>query len=217
VHRVQIPGKMAKVDATFEECIVRVLDPENQEELKAAMLRAKTRRKEHDHSNASVTVGAPSTNSHEDDDASTVVPADFLDAGSGHFALPEYDKGWKCKYRFSIHALKIAGTHKTGVQINVDLGKQKETRELIFDNLEEAEDFRSVIDQELKLEYQRRQAKLNATLGGLKLVPGEKVTFLIEIVSAWDILAGDFCSSDPYVLCMFNHKEIHRTKFVPKT
>jgi hypothetical protein len=225
VHRVEIPGKKKdKKDTTFEECIVRVLDPENQEELNAAKKRGQMRHKEHDHANNCVMVGAaatysgpPSTNDFEDDDASTVVPPDFLDVGSGNFALPEYDKGWKAKYRFPIHALKIRGTHKTGVHILVDLGKHKETRELIFDNIEESEGFCYAIEQELKMEDQRREAKLQATLGGLKVAPNEKIAFLIEIVSAWDILAGDFYTSDPYVLCMYDHKEVHRTKYIPKT
>jgi hypothetical protein len=225
VHSVEIPGKTKKKDTAFEECIVRVLDPESQEELNAAKKRGQLRRKEHDHNNACVTVGAasivsgpPSTNDvYEDDDASTVVPPDFLDVGSSQFALPDYDKGWKAKYRFPIHTLKIKGTHKTGVHINVDLGKHKETRELIFDNIEESEGFCSAIKQELELEEQRRQAKLNATLGGLKIVSNEKITFLIEIVSAWDILAGDFFTSDPLVVSMFDHKEVHRTKYIPKT
>jgi hypothetical protein len=230
VHRVEIPGKKkSKKDTTFdfEECIVRVLDPDNQEELNAARKRGQMRRKEHDHANNCVTIGEaspisgpPSTNDFEDDDASvasTVVPPDFLDVGSGNYALPDYDKGWKAKYRFQIHALKIRGTHKTGVHIDVDLGKHKETRELIFDNIEEAEGFCYAIEQELKKEDQRREAKLQATMGGLKVAPNEKITFLIEIVSAWDILAGDFYTSDPYVLCMYDHKEVHRTKFIPKT
>jgi hypothetical protein len=226
VHRVEIPGKKKNdKDTSFEECIIRVLDPENQEELNAAKKRGQMRRKEHDHDNACVTVGAaaitsspPSVNNDfEDDDASTVVPPDFLDVGSGNFALPDYDKGWKAKYRFPIAALKIRGTHKTGVHINVDLGKHKETRELIFDNIEESEGFVYAIEQELKMEDRRREAKLQATMGGLKVAPNEKITFLIEIVSAWDILAGDFYTSDPYVLCMFNHKEVHRTKYIPKT
>jgi hypothetical protein len=228
VHRVEIPGKKkSKKDTTFEECIVRVLDPDNQETLNAAKKRGQMRHKEHDHANNCVTIGAattnsgpPSTNDFEDDDASvasTVVPPDFLDVGSGNFALPDYDKGWKAKYRFPIHALKIKGTHKTGVHINVDLGKHKETRELIFDNIEESEGFCYAIEQELKMEDQRREAKLQATLGGLKVAPNEKITFLVEIVSAWDILAGDFFTSDPYVLCMYNHKEMHRTKYIPKT
>jgi hypothetical protein len=227
VHRVEIPGKKENKDTSFEECIVRVLDPESVEVHKAAQRRGQMRRKEHDHTNACVTVGAASTTSgppttndmiDDDDDASTVgVPADFLDYGLSNFALPDYDKGWKAKYRFPLNALKIRGTHKTGVQIDVDLGKHRETRELIFDNIEESEGFRSAIEQELELEDQRREAKLNATLGGLKLASNEKITFLIEIVSAWDILAGDFFTSDPYVLCMFNHKEVHRTKYIPKT
>lgn len=222
VHRVEIPGKTKKKDTSFEECIVRVLDPESRNELIAAKKRGQIRRKEHDHDNACVTVGAASIISGppstiEDDDESTVVPPDFLDAGSGNFELPDYDKGWKAKYRFPIHALKIKGTHKTGVHVNVDLGKHKESRELIFDNIEESEGFCYAIEQELKLEDQRREAKLHATLGGLKVAPDEKITFLVEIVSAWDILAGDFFTSDPYVLCMFNHKEVHRTNYIPKT
>jgi hypothetical protein len=229
VHRVTVTsGNSAKETATFEECIARVLDPANKEELQAAKKRGKERYRAHDSTNASVTVGTSSIAASnvvhasvvDDDDvsvASSVMPANFLDADSAHFALPAYDKGWKAKYRFPISALLVKGTHKTAVLVHLNLGKVTQLRELIFDNHEEADDFRSVIEQELNLEEQRRQAKLNATLGGLKLKSNETVTFLIEIVSAWDILAGDFFTSDPYVVCLFGGKELHRTKYISKT
>jgi len=221
VHRVKAPtssvvGQSSKKGnlLSYEECIVRVLDPDTPEERRSANKRAKERRRQVGSGQVSSVASVASADS--DDDESTVVPMEFLDHGSQHFALPEYDKGWKAKYRFPIRHLTIKGTHRTGVIVNIDLGKVKQTRELIFDTLDEAEDFRNVVNQELSLEKQRAETKLKAALSG-RTVPSGDITFLVEIVSAWNIEKGDIFSSDPYVICMLDGKEVHRTKHVAKT
>ena len=219
---------------SYEECVIRVLDATSKEIHKEAKKRAKARRMRHDQTNASLTVGAISADGGGastvgsdtaiaeedediDDEGSIVVPFQYLDAGGGSGPVPDYEIGWKAKYRIPIKAVEIKGTHKTGVIINVTLGKLQQTRELIFDNMEEAEDFQNVLKTELANEDQRRENKLQATLGDKKVPPGERLKLLVEIVSAWDIIAGDYLSSDPFVTCMMDGKEVHRTKYIPKT
>lgn len=196
-----------------EECIVRVLDPASKDDRIAIRKRAKERHKQLGHLVPSV--------DEEDDEASVGsmstaegVPIEFRDSGS-----PSYDeKGWVAKYRFPVRTLSIKGTQKTGVFVQIDLGKRKQVRELIFDSIQESEMFQTVVRRELEKESSRAKAKVAAAVGDDASVKSdEDITFLIEIVSAWDIPAGDFFSSDPFVICRLNQREVHRTKYISKT
>jgi len=193
----------------LEECIVRFLDPVSDEERRVAELRAETKDEA-----ASVLSTAG-----DGDDKSTAagVPAEYLDATSTQYVLANYDKGWKAKYRFPLKAISIKGTHKTGVLLQIEMKSSKQVRELVFDSQEEAEEFESALKSELAKEQGRNQARMRAALGGAKIKTDEVITFLVEIVSGWDIPAGDYYWSDPYVVCYFNLKEIHRTSYIPRT
>jgi hypothetical protein len=217
----------------YEECIVRILVPGNAQERRTARKRAKDKESNkhgnNDHDNSG------GEGDEEEDDMSTMagMPREYLDHDGHHtiYTKPDtFEKGWMCKYRFPIKAMSLKGTLRTGVFIHVQLGRSvKQTRQLIFDTIEEAEDFQSVVTRELVLEEERAQAKLRVAFGqhghhkdggGLLSLPpnvAEQVTFLLELVSGWDLPAGDFYTSDPYVIISFNGKDLHRTKYIPKT
>lgn len=207
----------------MEECIVRVFDPATEHERKAAQQRAKLRRQLPDSptnvSSLNITAGTKDTEFDFDEDASTVgVPQEFIEHPTpSRYTLANYDAGWKAKYRFPIRAISIKGTHKTGVLLQIEVGKEKQVRELIFDSLSDAEDFESTIRNEHENETERAKAKIAAVVGSSSFSPDEQLTFLVEIVSAWNIPAGDFFSSDPYVVCSVGGKEKHRTKHISKT
>lgn len=213
-RRRKIAIEIRRVDGV-EECIVRVLDPATKADRIAAKKRAKEKLKKLAGQSVPVVVDD------EDDEASVGsmstadgVPVEFRDSGT-----PSYDEsGWVAKYRFPVRTLSIKGTQKTGVFVQIDLGKRKQIRELIFDSVQESESFQTVIRRELEKEKSRAKAKVAAAVGDDASVNSdEKVTFLIEIVSAWDIPAGDFFSSDPFVVCRLNQREVHRTKYISKT
>jgi hypothetical protein len=197
-----------KDEPYYEECIMRVLEPATSELKKAAIRRFKDRMR-----------GSPGhhddpTESHndDDDDTATVVPNEFLDTHASPM-----DAGWKAKYRFPLSALQVKGLHNnTGVYIQISLDKSKQVRELVFDTREDAIEFQDLIAQEQAKEQDRAQAKLDTTLVGEPIIEGD-AKFLIEIVSGWNLPVGDLYSSDPFVVCMFKNKEIHRTKHISKT
>lgn len=155
---------------------------------------------------------------HNDDSSVTTtaevdLPDEFKDTGA---IIPQL-VGWKPKYRFPVSMVLVKGQHKTGVTVSIEIGRVKQTRELIFDTRQDANDFVEIIEKQKSLEGERTEAKLKASLGDVVLKPLEELTFLVEIVSGWHIPAGDITSSDPYVKCSIRGREVHRTKFIPKT
>lgn len=145
------------------------------------------------------------------DDAST--SPGFLDKDSALFVTPD-DVGWKSKYRFPINCLNIKGTHKSSVMVELTIDRSKEVRELIFDSPEESDRFQATVKRELSLEGIRGEKKISAALGDNKIEASDVITFLFEIVSGRNLPVGDFMSSDPYVRCFLNGKEVHRTKHI---
>jgi hypothetical protein len=210
-------GKDSTNQNSYEECIVRFLEPATKAEKLAARKRVK------DGKPPPRTLGAASVQDTTlgglDDDASTAagVPAEFLDAkNTDFFAKPNFDKGWEAKYRFPLKNMSIKGTSKTGVFVHVQLGHVHQTRQLIFDSVEEATDFVSVVEQEFKLEADRGATKLRLAFAG-KEPPKAEMTFLVELVSAWNLPAGDLYWSDPYVIVTLGGTQVHRTKHISKT
>jgi hypothetical protein len=154
---------------------------------------------------------------HNDDSSVSTTAVDLPDEFKDTGAIIPQLVGWKPKYRFPVSMIIVKGQHKTGVTVAIEVGHIKQTRELIFDTRQEANDFVEMIEKQKSLEGERTEAKLKASLGDVVLKPMEELTFLIEIVSGWHIPAGDITSSDPYVKCSILGREVHRTKFVPKT
>jgi Ca2+-dependent lipid-binding protein len=75
-----------------------------------------------------------------------------------------------------------------------------------------------MLNQEIDKVKERSNAKLRAILGSTKASTpvSESMTFLIEVVSGRDLPISD-ChkqSSDPFVICLFNEQEVHRTDVI---
>jgi Ca2+-dependent lipid-binding protein len=127
-------------------------------------------------------------------------------------------EGWKLKWRFPVNAMTIKGWHRSKVIVQIRLGSAKvQLRELIFDSVPQAEQFRRELGSQHALEDRRRQVRLEAQLGGQRLDENEAITFLVEIVSGWNLPVGDVTTSDPFVKCTFNGTTIHETKHISKT
>ena len=212
VHRVQVD--QAKTESWYEECVVRTFVPTmaKRDGQKRANRRAGA--------DGSVSQGASLV---DDDDESTVntVSPEFIDGGA-ELRLPEHLNGtmqdWTPKYRFPIKTIRIKSTHKQSITVEIKLGKKSETRELLFDTIEESEQFQTLLESQAKLEQSRASQKMTVAMGDEKSIRlDEKLTFLVEIVSGWDLPAGDFSSSDPFVSCLIDGEEVHRTEFISKT
>jgi len=230
VHRVkqqQPPSpqhgrKKKEADASYEECSVRVLIPTSTEEKRAAKKRAKlARRLAHEGGDTSEAEGVEVSLLEDSDDDSTVgVSPEFMDTGST-LRLPDADggtKGWKAKYRFPMKAITVKSTRKNSVTVEVKLGLKRQVREILFDTRETAEKFQALVERQGKLETERAEQKMKVAMGGEKSIRmDENLTFLVEIVSGWDLPAGDFTSSDPFVSCLIDGVQVHRTDFIPKT
>lgn len=219
VHRVHVPVESVvsptndNRPTSYEECIVRVLEPSTTAAHEGTREKHPRRRK---NINGHV-IYDESVEAEEVDDASTEL-VEYLDAGSSEYATsPQYDKGWKVRYRFPVKAVTVKGSIRSAVFIQITLGKINQLRELIFTSAQEADDFRRTLEDELSKEDERDHLHLDATLGDPTILRTDSVTFLFEIVSAWDIPAGDVSSSDPYVRCSFNGITVHQTKFISKT
>ena len=152
----------------------------------------------------------------DDDDASvdphekaTALMIDTL--GGKHF------DGWKPRYRFPCHSITVESQHNNIVYLMVRLHDFRQERELIFDTVEDADKFCSKLDKERKNEIVRAKARLQSSLGDINLPPYEKVSLLFEVVSGWNLPIGDLKTSDPFVVCMFGRREVHRTKHISST
>lgn len=148
-----------------------------------------------------------------DDDVSTVAGA-FADKDDIS-KLPSYE-GWRAKYKLPINAVSIKSVHKKDVLIITEYGPVKHSRDLIFDSEEEANEFAQVINMQKEAEQDRAKIKIKHALGGLKITHSEELTLLVEIVSGTDLPVADLSSSDPFVVCFFNGKEVHRTEYISK-
>lgn len=121
--------------------------------------------------------------------------------------------GWKPKYRIPVDSITVQKQLSNSVTVLIEIEKLlTQDRELIFDTEEEAEDFCEILEKEKKLEHERMQARLERSLGGIKIPRHETISLLIEIVSAWDITSGDQSgTSDPFVVCMLGTDQVHKT------
>lgn len=216
-------------DGVYEECVLRVFVPVSTEEKRAAKKRAKAKRRaEREGATASQVAAIEDVEvsllEDADDDESTVnISPEFMDTGaevriSEHGADGGTTEKMKAKYRFPIKAIRIKSTHKKSVMVEATLGKKAETREIIFDTTEDSEKFQAIIEQQRNLEKERAVQKMKVAMGDEKSIRlDERLTFLVEIVSGWDLPAGDFTSSDPFVSCLIDGEEVHRTEYISKT
>lgn len=127
-------------------------------------------------------------------------------------------EGWKARYRIPVGSVAVKKVNGRSLFVSINLGKALQERELIFDTADDLEGFCQRLNKEQETEEDRKQWKIEAALGGIKLPKFETISLLIEIVSCWDIPAGDFGgTSDPYVVCMMGEQQIHKTDVVYKT
>jgi hypothetical protein len=148
-----------------------------------------------------------------DDDDSTVAGA-FADKDDIS-NLQSYE-GWRAKYKLPINTVSIKSVHKKDVLIITEYGHVKHSRDLIFDSEQAANEFAQMIEMQKEAGQDRAKIKLRHALGGLKITPSEELTLLVEIVSGTDLPVADLSSSDPFVVCFFNDRVVHRTDFVSK-
>ena len=151
------------------------------------------------------------TNDDDDDDDSTVNSYSrfyqLADHGGKH-----YDE-WAPKYSIPMHGLYVRSTNKKAVSILVSFDDFKQERELIFDTTGDAKSFCKLVEKQKRLEAQRQDRRLKVALGGEMVLPQyETITLLVEIVAGYDLPVGDYTSSDPYVVAMLGHQEVHRTE-----
>ena len=229
IHRLE-----SAKGGSYEECLVRFLQPANKEVKKAAKAAHKEHHKQQHYNSshggppsriettslASGAIGQPDAAHGADDTSVAGVPSEYRPTpGMDQYFSHDEFEGWEAKYRYPIKCMSIKGTSKTGVFIRVELGHSKHTRELIFDSPTEAEDFVTVVNQELNLEKERGEAKLRLAFSGKEMPKEtkEEITFLLEVVSGWNLPAGDIYWSDPYVIVHHGKKEIHRTKYLSRT
>lgn len=154
-----------------------------------------------------------SINSEEEDDNSVFTPVELMSSG---LPLPELGAGWKAKYRIPLRSLSIKNQSNMSVFLHVEQDELKQKRELIFGSKKDAADFVSAFKREEVREPKRLDVKLKGSLGGIQLKRGEKLDLLIEIVSGWSLPIADLSSSDPFVICSINGREVHRTKHISK-
>lgn len=192
----------------LEECTVRVFIP----------LKEKKNKNKANASSAA-SVNNDDAEEDDDDDASTVVPREFMDFVDNGPSVMVDANGvkWKAKYQLPLKAITIKGTSKKGIWLQISLKAIKQVRELIFNTEQEADQFEQVLRDELAKEESRSQTRMQSALEGTTINDKDRITFLVEVVAARDIPVGDFISSDPYVQVIFNGREIHKTKYIPKT
>ena len=130
--------------------------------------------------------------------------------------MPSYE-GWEAKYKFPLSAIEVKGTHKNIMYGFFSYRQIKQNREFRFDTEGDALDCANFIEAQKQLDEHRRKQKFAQNSAGIKVSPSEKLCLLVEIVGATDLQAGDLTTSDPYVVCFFNHLQVHKTKYIPKT
>jgi hypothetical protein len=209
VHRILVEdGQQHNQQRSYEECIIRVLNPPapTSPRSPSGASGGGARRK--------LTEDDPMS---DDDDASTTTGVSPEYLSQGQYVTANYE-GWKLKWRFPVNAMTIKGWHRSKVIVQIRLGSAKvQLRELIFDSVSDAEQFRRELGAQHALEDKRRQTRLMAQLGGQHLEENETITFLVEIASGWNLPVGDVTTSDPFVKCTFNGTAIHETKHISKT
>lgn len=233
LHASTSDDDAAKVES-YEECVIRVWFPFSPE------ARKRGRKKHRGDANSSVMTASGGSigggggdddersllsGSHTNTDADeSMVSPEFVDTGT-EFTRPVLDnsssatttQGWKAKYRFPIKTVSVKSTRHHSVTIEINLGKERQVREIIFDTVQQSEQFQAVLEKETAMDQDRVNAKMKVAMGGETMQLDEVVTFLVEIVSGWNLPIADFTSSDPFVKCLMDGKEVHRTAYISKT
>jgi hypothetical protein len=127
-------------------------------------------------------------------------------------------EGWKPRYRIPVNGITMKRQEEKSVFVIIDAGTARQERELIFDSDDDATGFCEKLQHEQDFELDRKKGRIKAALGGIELPKFETISLLIEIVSCWDIPAGDITgTSDPFVVCMMGKEQIHKTDVIYRT
>lgn len=150
----------------------------------------------------------------EDEDDDTLVGG-FEDKDD----IPDLEtyRGWQAKYKFPLRSIEIKSTNRRHVVVTCEHRGVDHSRHLIFDTELQAQNFATLIEDHKRDDERRLNKKMRHALGGIKLPSGEIVTLLVEIVSGTDLPIADRTSSDPFVICFVNGKEVHRTDHISKS
>eukprot|EP00574_Skeletonema_japonicum_P003819 CAMPEP_0201722664 /NCGR_PEP_ID=MMETSP0593-20130828/6957_1 /ASSEMBLY_ACC=CAM_ASM_000672 /TAXON_ID=267983 /ORGANISM="Skeletonema japonicum, Strain CCMP2506" /LENGTH=1102 /DNA_ID=CAMNT_0048213643 /DNA_START=201 /DNA_END=3509 /DNA_ORIENTATION=+ len=118
---------------------------------------------------------------------------------------------WFAKYKVPLKRFDIVEKKKRTVIVSFLFRGLQYRREFIFDTEQEANRFCQVIENEKQLLGFRAKARLDAALGDIQLKEGERLSLLVDIVSATDLPTK---SPDPYVIVRFQGKRIHKTEHI---
>lgn len=118
---------------------------------------------------------------------------------------------WFAKYEVPLKRFDIVEKKKRTVIVTFLFRGLQLRREFIFDSEQDANRFCQVIEREKQLLGRRAKARLDAALGDIKLKEGERLSLLIDIVSAADLPTK---SPDPYVIARLQGKRIHKTGYI---
>jgi hypothetical protein len=129
------------------------------------------------------------------------------------FTLPDY-QGWKTKFLLPLKAVTVVKYHKNYLSCILKFRKITQNRCIFYDSDIDALDCVNFLDAQRTMEEQRLNQKFSLHASGLDIKPSDNLTFLVEIIGATDLRASDIKTSDPYVLCYFNHVVHHRTKYI---
>lgn len=151
-----------------------------------------------------------------DDNSSLLDGSSLLECDNRDLDMPEYD-GWKVKYKLPLSAVHLLGVNKRVVSFDFAYHSINQNRQIFFDTEEDALDCNNFIESQKVQEEQRQLQKFALNSRGFNVTPTENISLLVEIVGATGLIPGDTETSDPYVMCYFNHQLVHRTKHIPKT
>jgi len=213
---VEVHKKYTNDGSEYEVCVLRVLVPLSKANRKQAINQGISRMKEAKSSVEEFTSMRRIQDEEDDDDDQTIHTMGtgmMKDTGGKDF------EGWKPRYRIPVASVIVQRTKGRSLFVSIDVGGgTTQNRELIFDTEDDGDGFHEKMNKEQEMEEDRKLWKIEAALGGIKLPKFETVSLLIEIVSCWDIPAGDAGgTSDPYVVVMMGEEQIHQTSVIYKT
>mmetsp|Transcript_36349 Transcript_36349/g.79135 ORF Transcript_36349/g.79135 Transcript_36349/m.79135 type:complete len:1145 (+) Transcript_36349:145-3579(+) len=134
--------------------------------------------------------------------------------GSSTIPLPTM---WKTRKQLSLQKIRVVNQFDDKVFIAVGMGHS--IKKLKFASEQDAKGFAALIAHLRAGQSQRMKQRKVAAINSL-VIQDEDVTveILVEIVSAWGLMAVDLNGkSDPYVRASFEGKELHRTKDISNT
>lgn len=132
---------------------------------------------------------------------------------------------WLISHKVRLKDMTITDVHNKRVTLELkydQYASEGVERYFTFRTEEDALDFVQVCRHELDLNNEREETDLEKaveTIGihDITKIKNEQLDLLVEICGAEDLQPGDLNSSDPYVVVKFGEKEVHRTKYIPKT